>query len=1151
MKEMPDHIKLYISEIAQRLSHGRAIAMVGAGFSKNAEKARATNKRFLNWNELGDIFYEKVYAKKPDQHTGHYLDALKLASMVENMFGRPALDQLLQEYLPDEEYEPSRLHKKLLELNWADVFTTNYDTLLERAGKCISNKRYQPVVNIEDLVYAQPPRIVKLHGSFPHSRPFIISQEDYRKYPSVFAAFVNTVQQAIIENTLCLFGFSGDDPNFLNWIGWIRDNLGAYKTSKIYMITADPKLMFEKTFLAARNIIVVNMAECFDDGKIDYGAALESFLDHLLKDQRSVWQKDWAEGLKYKKHCWKSLPQVWRSWQKKYPGWIILPGTNRGHFEKSLKLFTVKWLQEIDKNADARKWFSVQDIGLYEWVRQLCLLPLTKEISDVYRKILEEKASISQAADLAISLLTYYRQNGCFQEFTDLKERLDISGELTSGQNRRLLCEKAYFALYGCEYMHLDQCLSEWPDIQYDCTFELMHIKLLWEAEQYKQGLKSLVTLLNTVRAEENGAVDLCILSQEAYLLHLMKHIPQTKKLSDSKEQYWYEGSNDYGGYDRLNYIQSYGCDPENEIELFKVALSGNNAVILESYCYKLSAQFINFYERIGLGCVIDPDSDTNEYIKKAISCIIRHNLYWGMALSVQTWDTQFMQKAILAGTICASGKETNRIAEHLRGQLLRQMDAIRANKEMDYKEHRYLVWEEYIPDMLSALLMKSSERVKENAFAVIKKMQKIPDAFLKLHTFALQNLFYSFDGNYLRAHIEELLRFILYLGCDANEKKAMPYDLCDFMLYDWAGVHINLAQILPDSAKDGAIPEADTSRHRGYVQALLYCICQVGGQGALDIDKGLDGVVENSAGYPLDYYFFVHDRIENESEEVKNEMRKKVKERIKEELKNLIANYRIEDDEKLLFTIPRMQKIIRIDRQYKIDWTRKEAEDILRMFFGAKKAERMSSQRRSFLLGNLYPFFLNVLWEQETDWKKTEPVFYCDLTAGIGNKKDAGARQRILSGIYCAEPERFIITASIFYQYLKEDVDQWKGYLPEIQAVLITKIQSLKEEAPFCLEMLGLLMHLNAQASEQIRKEPLSEVLQMLLKLHTDSYFRLLIKAYGAKLASDIYRASDKIKELDPVLESWKELCTNQNGQIEHTLVRKQWAIVTDNVLR
>ena len=53
----------YIREIAEALSENHAALMVGAGFSKNAEKVSITDKKFLNWNELSDLFYETVYGK--------------------------------------------------------------------------------------------------------------------------------------------------------------------------------------------------------------------------------------------------------------------------------------------------------------------------------------------------------------------------------------------------------------------------------------------------------------------------------------------------------------------------------------------------------------------------------------------------------------------------------------------------------------------------------------------------------------------------------------------------------------------------------------------------------------------------------------------------------------------------------------------------------------------------------------------------------------------------------------------------------------------------------------------------------------------------------------------------------------------------------
>lgn len=103
------------------------------------------------------------------------------------------------------------------------------------------------------------PRIIKLHGSFPSHRPFIITEEDYRTYPVKFAPLVNTVQQSLLENVFCMVGFSCEDPNFLKWIGWIHDNLGKSSSQKIYMISvatipeAKVKLLFEQ------NIIVVDL----------------------------------------------------------------------------------------------------------------------------------------------------------------------------------------------------------------------------------------------------------------------------------------------------------------------------------------------------------------------------------------------------------------------------------------------------------------------------------------------------------------------------------------------------------------------------------------------------------------------------------------------------------------------------------------------------------------------------------------------------------------------------------------------------------------------------------------------------------------------------------------------------------------------------
>jgi len=77
--------------------------------------------------------------------------------------------------------------------------------------------------------------IIKLHGSV-RTNPadpygfdndarthYVISKEDFESYPNKHEAFTQLMRIALLQESFCLLGFSGIDPNFLAWIGWVRD----------------------------------------------------------------------------------------------------------------------------------------------------------------------------------------------------------------------------------------------------------------------------------------------------------------------------------------------------------------------------------------------------------------------------------------------------------------------------------------------------------------------------------------------------------------------------------------------------------------------------------------------------------------------------------------------------------------------------------------------------------------------------------------------------------------------------------------------------------------------------------------------------------------------------------------------------------------
>ena len=126
------------------------------------------------------------------------------------------------------------------------------------------------------------PRIVKLHGTFPSNPPFIFTGEDFRTYPRRFAAFVNLAQQAMMENVFCLLGFSGDDPNFLYWSGWVRDHL-ADSAPRIYLCGLMGLSDSQRRFLHRRNVTPIDLnplfpAEEFSNGALRRRLAIEWFL---------------------------------------------------------------------------------------------------------------------------------------------------------------------------------------------------------------------------------------------------------------------------------------------------------------------------------------------------------------------------------------------------------------------------------------------------------------------------------------------------------------------------------------------------------------------------------------------------------------------------------------------------------------------------------------------------------------------------------------------------------------------------------------------------------------------------------------------------------------------------------------------------------
>ena len=131
-----NHLLQLRKELWQR-PHSRASVMIGAGFSLNATPSPGVDTPFPTWRPLTRAMFEETYPpsgrdRKEWEDQFSRTGPLRIASEYEAAFKRQKLESFLRSHVPDSGHQPGPIHDLLLQLPWRDVFTTNYDTLLER-----------------------------------------------------------------------------------------------------------------------------------------------------------------------------------------------------------------------------------------------------------------------------------------------------------------------------------------------------------------------------------------------------------------------------------------------------------------------------------------------------------------------------------------------------------------------------------------------------------------------------------------------------------------------------------------------------------------------------------------------------------------------------------------------------------------------------------------------------------------------------------------------------------------------------------------------------------------------------------------------------------------------------------------------------------
>ncbi|MCY4259286.1 MAG: SIR2 family protein, partial [Rhodobacteraceae bacterium] len=553
-----------------------ASIMIGSGFSRNAEMVQSTPSPAPSWRELIEAMCEKLYPYENDGHqvaaitaAGETSGALRLAQEFETAFGRSGLFSFLRTHVRDDLMEPRQFHRRLLRLPWRDVFTTNWDTLLERTLPDLLERPYTIVHNAGEIPLVAPPRIIKLHGSL--NDHIIITEEDYRTYPGEFAPFVNTVRQSMMESVFCLIGFSGDDPNFLHWSGWVRDNLKDM-APKIYLAGWLDLSDHRRTMLKSRNVVPIDLARhplakkwpearrheyatewilhSLEAGRpydADRWPDLEMNSspappDHLEPVQKVLGNRPRQTPDRSSDRETESVAQefveVWsHNREKTYPGWLTAPYGVRQQLWSTIENAN-DLVQMLPVLAPALRLNTIREIL---WLYRIHLMPLSS-VEPASAKLKQEAQTVLECIDCAAQTVEGQHLHDmdwprlreawievgfelvraarlCFdkEEFDSCLETVRPFREESHEIRHRFLHEQCLWAIFSLDYATLDNLLKGWDVEAADPVWMMRKSALLFELGKNENAAALNAKALERASQKRGRDEDIGLLSREAW----------------------------------------------------------------------------------------------------------------------------------------------------------------------------------------------------------------------------------------------------------------------------------------------------------------------------------------------------------------------------------------------------------------------------------------------------------------------------------------------------------------------------------------------------------------------------------------------------------------------------------------------------------
>lgn len=262
-----------IEELRTSIKEGNVILFVGAGVSASLG--------LPNWTQLishisGELEYDERIFKL-------YGDNLLLAEFYVNQKGhigelRSWMDR--EWNVSEDIIRQSEIYKAIVELNFPQIYTTNYDHCLETAFQAW-HKKYRRIVSVDDFVglRSDETQIIKFHGDTISDPSIVLTERSYFERLAFESPLDLKLRADMLGKSVLFIGYSLADVNVRLLIYkldqlWKNSN-NSTKRPKSYLFMPTPNPIQENV-LEQRGIHTIVGEE------LDKTKSMETFLKSLV-----------------------------------------------------------------------------------------------------------------------------------------------------------------------------------------------------------------------------------------------------------------------------------------------------------------------------------------------------------------------------------------------------------------------------------------------------------------------------------------------------------------------------------------------------------------------------------------------------------------------------------------------------------------------------------------------------------------------------------------------------------------------------------------------------------------------------------------------------------------------------------------------------